>query len=256
MYLLTYDHSVEGFFSAVFEAYERKLKNVVIRKQGLPMVLFTDGMRRVSTNPRKAERVYVKLKALMGELGIQKIIYSLLTEEELCEGYIFDVIKYALANPKVNVMKDMSHPSVLKLAQYTKSVHREKHRMEAFVRFKLTCDDIYYADIEPDFNVLPIIAKHFKSRYQDQKWLIFDQKRSYGIYYDLYKLEIIQMKFNRQYNREEGLEMLKKDEPLYQSLWRTYYAQTNIRLRKNMRLHLLHVPKRYWKYLTEKIPEY
>jgi probable DNA metabolism protein len=256
MYLLTYDHSVEGFFSAVFEAYERKLNSVIIRKEGLPMGMFSQGLRRVSTNPRKAERVYVKLKALMGELGIQKIIYSLLTEEEYCERYIFDVIKYAIKHPTLNVMQDMSHPSVLQLAKYTKSVHREKHRMEAFVRFKLTCDDIYFAEIEPDFNVLPIIAKHFKSRYQDQKWLIFDQTRSYGIYYDLYKLEIIQMKFNRQRNREEGLEMLSKDEPLYQSLWRTYYSQTNIRSRKNTRLHLLHVPKRYWKYLTEKMPEY
>ena len=31
-----------------------------------------------------------------------------------------------------------------------------------------------------------------------------------------------------------------------------YFKSTNIKSRKNMKLHLQHVPKRYWKYLTEK----
>jgi hypothetical protein len=31
--------------------------------------------------------------------------------------------------------------------------------------------------VRPDFNVLPLIQPHFKRRYQDQRWLIYDEQR-------------------------------------------------------------------------------
>ncbi len=250
--LLTYDHSLDGFFTAVFEVYEYKIAEPEIRKEGLPLPAFFYGLHRVITDSKKAERVYQKLKVLLKEKGIRQIIYSLLTEEEFCERPILEVIKYAIANPNRYVLSNMTNQAVLKLERYTRQVSREKHRMEAFVRFKLTADDIYFAEIEPDFNVIPVIAKHFKDRYQDQKWLIFDQKRQYGMFYNLNSIETVEMKFNQQTQKNEGLEMLASEEDLYQSLWRTYFDKTNIKARKNTRLHVQHVPKRYWKYLTEK----
>ncbi|TXD94820.1 DUF4130 domain-containing protein [Gillisia hiemivivida] len=48
--------------------------------------------------------------------------------------------------------------------------------IEIFVRFQLTKHKIYFATIEPDFNVLPIILQHFESRYADQKWIIYNIK--------------------------------------------------------------------------------
>ncbi len=252
MTLLTYDHSVDGFFTAVFEVYEYKIAKAEIRKEGLPMPTLFVGLHRVITNTEKATRVYQKVRTLIGGSGMQQLIYSLLTEDEYCERPILAVIRYAIANPQRKVLSDTTNQDVLKLARFTKQVSREKHRMEAFVRFRLTCDDIYFAEIEPDFNVMPLIAKHFKERYQDQKWMMYDQKRQYGMYYDLNSVEVVEMKFNRQTQKQEGLEMLGNDEDLYQKLWRTYFEKTNIQSRKNTKLHLQHVPKRYWKYLTEK----
>ena len=252
MTLFTYDQSLEGFLSAVFEVYEYKARPAQIRKEGLPLpLLFTD-LRRVITDRKKAERVYQKLKALMGGEGLHKIMYTLLSEDENCESYLLEVIQNAIANPHLKIWNDYSNPSILKIAQLVQKVGREKHRMEAFVRFELTCDGIYFSEIEPDFNVLPIIAKHFRDRYQDQKWLIYDNKRNYGIYYNLVQVETIEMSFNSKTNKKLGIEMLADDEDLYKRLWRTYFDKTNIKARKNTRLHVQHVPKRYWKYLTEK----
>ena len=50
--------------------------------------------------------------------------------------------------------------------------------MEAFVRFQCTKDQLYYAIIQPDYNVLPLISKHFEKRYADQRWLIYDIRRN------------------------------------------------------------------------------
>lgn len=247
--LLTYDHSLDGFFTAVYEVYEYKIANPDIRKQGLPQPTLFYGLHRVITDAKKAERVFKKLKALLGERGIHQIIYSLLTEDEYCERPVLDVIRSAIAQPEKRILSNMTNQSVLKMERYTKQVGREKHRMEALVRFRLINDDIYFAEIEPDFNVMPIIAKHFAQRYKDQKWIIFDQIRHYGLFYNLQSVETIEMEFN---TKDKNLAILGNDEDLYQNLWRTYFDKTNIKARKNSRLHIQHVPKRYWKYLTEK----
>ena len=60
--------------------------------------------------------------------------------------------------------------------------------MEAFVRFKKTTDGLFLSLVRPDFNVLPLIQPHFKRRYQDQRWLIYDEQRKYGLYYDLHEI--------------------------------------------------------------------
>ena len=86
--------------------------------------------------------------------------------------------------------------------------------------------------IEPDFNVLPLIAKHFKSRYADQQFLIFDQKRSYGIFYDLERVEFVTLDFDDQQLKEA----LHQEEKHYDKMWQDYFVSTGIknRINKNM----------------------
>ena len=125
--------------------------------------------------------------------------------------------------------------------------------MEAFIRFQLTRDKLYYALCQPDFNVLPLIEKHFRQRYADQRWLIYDATRKYGIYYNLKTTENITLTFHEDTSDRNGLAlMLDENEQLYQQLWKQYFTSVNIVARKNTKLHIQHMPKRYWKYLTEK----
>lgn len=120
--------------------------------------------------------------------------------------------------------------------------------MEAFVRFQLTADNIYYAIIEPDFNVLPIIRKHFRDRYADQQWIIYDARRKYALHYDLKEVHTVTIEFSENSNDN----IFHEDEGLYQDLWKNYFSSVNIGARKNTKLHIQHMPKRYWRYLIEK----
>jgi probable DNA metabolism protein len=132
-------------------------------------------------------------------------------------------------------------------------VGREKHRMEAFVRFQLTKDDVYFANIEPDFDVLPLISKHFRNRYADQQWIIYDLQRKYGLFYDLNTVEIISLDLSDIHtNSNEKSSAFTYAEYEYQDLWNNYFKSTTIKSRINNKLHVQHVPKRYWKYLSEK----
>ena len=49
-------------------------------------------------------------------------------------------------------------------------------------------------------------------------------------------------------------DVFTKEEAQYETLWKDYFKSTNIEERVNMALHIKHVPKRYWKYLSEKQP--
>jgi len=242
---LIYDGSFEGLLTAIFIVYEEQLDDAEILEERFYEPDFFAEAQQVYTDDTKATRVWEGLRKFPQFSA--SVYRSFLTELPDKEIYILDAVRYVL---KTKNDKDYGQPSVLKLAQLTKQVGREKHRMEAFVRFKRTKDDLYVALIEPDFNVLPLIAKHFKSRYADQQFLIFDQKRSYGIFYDLERVEFVTLDFDDQQLKEA----LHQEEKHYGKMWQDYFVSTGIKSRINKKLHLQHVPKRYWKYLNEKNP--
>lgn len=252
MIWLIYDGSFEGLLTTVFEVYEYKWPDIRIRKTGTTVPsLFTE-IRTVVTNEEKAKRVWKKLAGLFGLSGVRTLWISWLSELETSEETILEVIRYAL-KANQNVLNDFGNLHVLQLQQAVKSVGREKHRMEAFVRFQLTKDGIYFSVIEPDFNVLPLILSHFRDRYADQKWFIFDSRRAYGIYYDLEKAEFVDFIPNSLLSANGiSSEAFSDQEVFFQKLWKDYFKSTNIVGRKNTKLHVQHVPKRYWKYLVEK----
>lgn len=252
---LTYDGTFDGFLSLVFAVYELKLKGAIhIQQQGVHQKGLFGEELEILTEKEKADRVWKKIKEKTKGLASYRLYVAFLSEENGVEEDLLRVIQYIIAS-KEDVGSDYSHPSILRVSKLAKSVGREKHRMEAFVRFKLTKDGVYFANIEPDFNVLPLISTHFKNRYADQQWIIYDLKRNYGLYYDLNKVEIIHLEFGTNFNpTHTSSEIFSEIELEFQQLWKDYFKSTNIESRKNTKLHVQHVPKRYWKYLSEKQP--
>ncbi|WP_201550575.1 TIGR03915 family putative DNA repair protein [Psychrobacter fjordensis] len=259
--IVLYEPSLEGWLSAVYYAYEYKLQHdsalqLIAQDCYVPSLIAQ--ATSVATDEDKAERVLTKLNKLLGRSGMRNILWGFLSEKDHIGTTLFQVVKYAIDYPSRSIMQDLGNLEVLELVQTVKSVGREKHRMEAFVRFEHTTDDIYFARVEPDFNVLPLIGEHFRQRYQDQHWAIYDISRGFGIYYD---------KSQSTPTRPAALQTItdlddavlrnpasihSEDEQRYQKFWQGYFTNVNIKERKNPRLHKQYLPQRYWKYLSEK----
>ncbi|WP_339876576.1 TIGR03915 family putative DNA repair protein [uncultured Algoriphagus sp.] len=251
--ILIYDGSFDGFLTCIFEVYELKLNQVSIRKNDITQESLFGKTREVFTDPIKADRVWKGISKKTSSSGKTRLYYAFLSETADVENLLLRYIQYVFKS-KIQIDSDFSNEDVLKVTQIAKSVGREKHRMEAFVRFRLTKEGFYFATISPDFNVVPLISKHFEKRYADQKWLIYDLKRHYGIFYDLERVDIIQLSLPEDFNATQTSSAYFADEELeFQTLWKDYFKSTNIQSRKNMKLHVRHVPKRYWKYLSEKM---
>lgn len=259
--IVLYEPSFEGWLSAVFYVYSNHLQDdtslqLIAQDCYVPSLLAHT--ISVETNANHAERVLTKLNQLLGRSGMRNLLWGFLSEKDNIGSTLFQVVKYAINYPSRHIMDDLGNLNVLELVQTVKSVGREKHRMEAFVRFEHTVEDIYFARVEPDFNVLPLIGEHFRQRYQDQHWAIYDLARGYGIYYD---------KSQSTPKRPAALQTIteldeavlrnpasihSEDEQRYQRFWQGYFTNVNIKERKNPRLHKQYLPQRYWKYLSEK----
>ncbi|MDB5193428.1 MAG: domain often clustered or fused with uracil-DNA glycosylase [Segetibacter sp.] len=248
---IIYDGSFEGLLTAVFEAYEYKFEQVkiVLQKHFQPSPF--DKEHRCITDERKAERVWKGLKQKLSAAACAQLYKAFLSEDAGIENTLLQYIQHAFSHPQ-SIESDFSHPAVLLVSRTAKKVYREKHRMEAFIRFQLVKDNLYYAICQPDFNVLPLIEKHFKDRYADQRWLIFDSYRKYGIYYDLTEVNNVEFTFSEDSSTDDASSAWHESEEMYQVLWQQYFSSVNIAARKNTKLHVQHMPKRYWKYLPEK----
>lgn len=250
--ILKYDGSFEGLLSSVFYVYEYKLKEASIIKHECYEPNFFDNSITVLSEPIKAKRVWQGLSKSLSSKAKTKIYKAFLSEIFNIENTILYYIRKSLSS-SASIESDFTDSEILHLEKTVKKVDREKHRMDAFVRFRLTKDGIYFATVEPDFDVLPLNATHFKKRYADQKWLIYDLKRSYGIYYDLESVQTISLELSKEINSENTATTYFTPEELqFQKLWANYFKSSNIESRKNLKLHIKHIPKRYWKYLTEK----
>lgn len=252
MVTICYDGSFEGFLSAVFDVYEYRFSSVrIVPTHRFQHTLIGDTHQSV-TNEEHANRVLKGLKKKISTGALNQFYSCFLSELENIEDVLLEYVQYVFSS-KVSIEYDFSHRAVMKIAETAKKVHREKHRMEAFVRFHLTKDELYYSMIEPDFNVLPLIERHFKNRYADQRWLIYDQRRKYGLYYDLTTVNPVTLNFSAEMRDEKSVSEIHDDsEELYQQLWKLYFQSVNIKARKNTKLHIMHMPRRYWRYLVEK----
>jgi len=249
---LLYDGSFEGLLCAAFEVYERKLNLVKLQKGEWYNGAMFEEVITVITDDIRSARVLKGLKQKISSIGVQRLYTAHLSEVDGEDAYILGYIRYTF-DSTINIEEDYGNKYVLRVSELVRMMRREKHRMEAFVRFQKLKDETFYAAIEPDFNVLPLLNRHFKSRYADQKWIIYDIKRSYGLYYDLHDTQFITLDFSAINKPGDVMAAFTEDEEIYQHLWKNYFHSVNIPSRKNTKLHVRHIPKRYWKHLTEKI---
>jgi probable DNA metabolism protein len=254
MHLYTYDGTFEGLLTVVFEAYERKAWPTAIEQEQIAQPIMFGQTIAVTTDEEKVSRVWKGLQKKISVSALKALYHTYLWEQDGFEMLIFSYMKLAF-DSKDNIEDNFAAACVLQVQQAAKQMFREKHRMEAFVRFQKTEDDLFYATISPDFNVLPLIIQHFEKRYADQRWAIYDTKRRYGAYYDLDAVTLINLELP--VNQRHGTapsNVFTEEEDKYKKLWQVYFDHVNIPERKNPKLHLRHIPKRYWKYLSEKQP--
>jgi probable DNA metabolism protein len=252
MIVFVYDGTFEGLLCSVFESYERKMvPEKVVSAQALNHGLF-DTEITITSEPVKAARVWKSLQNKLSSRNKQLPFQAFLYDKDEIDQTVFSFIRLVFNTPH-DVDHDYANPIVLKIKQIQRIVSKEACRTLQFVRFQKTADNIYFAALSPEFEVLPMVTQHFLNRYKDQQWIIYDLKRDYGIYYDLNEVQEITLDA-KQFSRLTGEindNVMEEGEAGYQAYWQQYVKAVTIRERLNLKQQLRCMPRRYWKYLPE-----
>ena len=259
MIVYVFDNTLNGLLTAVFDSFFLHQQPEFLLAEGEQLPLFADEPHRVVTDGEKAERVWKGLEKHLSQEGLHMITISWLSEERTLNQPLFNFICKVFRQPQVKGMEhNASDPDVLEVRNTCRRVLHEQLRMKQFIRFQKAKDGTYLAVVSPDHNVVPLIIDHFQDRFNDQPWLIYDAHRHYGYYYDGAAAPIritFEDESSVPFNLTNGkldAEVLSSDDAIFQQLWRTYFKAICIKERMNPRKQLSDMPRRYWKYMTEK----
>lgn len=240
-----YDGSFDGLLTALYFSFKTEKKPTYIGYLEHNNN-FLDENIYIKTDTEKATKVYTGIRNTLSQEALRSIFYSYLSEDENHGMIIYNFLKDGFKFGR-GFIDFESNIHVSNLRTLRRRVAREVHFLLGLVRFKELKQEIYYAQIKPDYNSIGLIAPHFSQRLNDQYWIIHDVGRGLGVFYDKQQWIIKSIDSNL---RIEFTETEKK----YQELWKTYFSHIAIKNRINPKLQRQNMPKKYWDFLIEMNP--
>ena len=239
-----FDGTFEGLLTAIYEAYYQSEKpDLIVSDKNYQDSLLVKNVL-IDTDSAKSDKVYESIIKKISYEALKKVFGVFLSELPESGTLIY---KYLRLGWKIGgkVNNYLSEDAVLAMENIYKKVSFERHRLLGLIRFKKVKGDIYYAQIEPDYNIVSLLASHFVRRFNDQNFIIHDVKRNSAVIYN--KSEWIVSDFT-----VDQAIALDNEEKIMQDLWKEFFNAIAIKNRINPRLQRQFMPKRYWKYLIEK----
>ena len=244
MIVYIHDGSFDGLLTSIYEAFYSDIKPEEIVSQEEFIENFLAEKIYIKTDIEKAKSVYHAIEEKISYQSLKKVFYTYLSE---IPGIGIMILKYLQLAFKIGKEVDLNlaNEDVLNIDKIFRRVGKERHRITGILRFKKIKEDILYAQIEPDHNVVALLAPHFVDRLASENFIIHDTKREIGVFY----------------NKEEWIVksiekpdpfLVKDKEEIYEDLWRVYFDSISIKSKINPKLQKINMPMRYWKHLTEK----
>ena len=246
MLSISYDSTFNGFLSVVFEIYRQHLDVGEIHpdRSNSPCNLFMQPFR-IETSEESAQR----LKRAISNQASPEILSTLdaafRSEEDGIEMKILAYLRKMFLGTDPTYAKNPTSDEMLPIFMTARSVRREVGGMLGMVRFNRMPDGTYFSEIEPKYDILELLIGHFRGRFANERWVIYDSKRGFGVYYD--GKNPVEMSIP---NIRQVSAMNSSDN--FVQLWQDYYKSIAIKERENPKLMKQCLPVRYWKHLPER----
>ncbi|MCE2612237.1 DUF4130 domain-containing protein [Flavobacteriaceae bacterium D16] len=186
---LIYDGSFNGFLSAVYHAFDRNMYVTnIVKEENYQKDIFSKSCK-VITDLNKAKRVWYKLRDKHYDT-LKNLYFAFLSETTGIEIRLYHEIVCRMG--RLPLSKKLSNNYGLGyLEDIVEQVSREKRKWEASINLDFPQGKPPLAQISPRFNILPLISRYFRLTYSSSPWIIYDQRRNYGIYFDGLNTQLI-----------------------------------------------------------------
>lgn len=238
-----YDGTFDGFLTAVYDSYYRhEIPEAMEASDSFQQNLFC-GCYTVQTDIEKAERVSKAIKNKISQKSLVYIYQAFLSDTKNKERICLEYIRTGFFYGK-NVEYRLTITCVNIVMKSVRRIHYEAEQYLGFVRFSELKSGIYYSEINPKCNILPLISEHFLKRFSGTPWIIHDTGRN-----------LCSVSNGKEYiltsaNSAPTLSF-SENEFMFRKLWKEFYDTTEIKQRHNERCRLSHMPKRFWRNMTE-----
>ena len=241
-----YDGTFEGLLTIVFNCYTNKcIPNKIISNSDYNEN-FLETFEFIKTDFEKSKRIYEGIKNNISFNALYNCFSAFLSSNANKD---INILKFLIlgfqVGPKIDNM--LSVPYVFEVNALRKNVHMEAHRLKGLLRFIEFSNNYFYASIHPENNVLELLAKHFISRFKNQNFIIHDKNRNKALVYNTIEYSII-----TDFELPSDIQKTKK-EIQFENLWKTFFETIAIKERKNSKLQMQYMPKKYWQDLIENI---
>ncbi len=241
-----YDGTFDGLLTIVFDCYLAKTIPSRIVSSEFEMDLFCCE-QTIETDEEKARRIYhgiVKNISYHSLSTAYHVFLSNLPNKEL------DIVNFLLLGFELGNKIDhlLTNDLVLRMEKTKKRVFGEYHRLCGLLRFMKLQNGMFYAKIHPDNNVLELLGHHFIARLPKENFIIHDPSRKLALLYNTKEYTIIEAKHLK-------ITSIPEEERYYQDLWKCFYHSIGIKERKNSKLRMQFMPKKYWQDLIEDVEQ-
>ena len=137
--IYTFDRTLDGLLSAVFDAYFRRQQPEMLVGEGDQLPLFCEEVYQVTTTDEKARRVWAGLEKRLKSEALKLIAVSWMSEEKDLPTPLFRYI-YKVFQSKGGGGYDFTDADVLHVTNTARRVMHEQLRMKQFVRFQKAKD--------------------------------------------------------------------------------------------------------------------
>lgn len=240
-----YDGTYEGLLTVMYELFHNRITpGLIAASQRFEPGLFND-YSLVITEQTLADKVAQGIQDKISAEALKYVFSAYLSEIDGIELAVYHYLKLGFRYGAA-VDRHLTDEWVRKVHQAQQKVAKERHLFQGILRFRLLEGQVYYASMEPDHNILCLLAPHFVLRLADQNWMIHDVKRQIAAVYDQHEWLVTTVAKPEQLRFAE-------EELFYQALWKKFFETIAIEERQNLDLQRKLVPARYWKHMVEKL---
>ncbi|MCI9178142.1 MAG: DNA metabolism protein [Clostridia bacterium] len=242
-----YDGSFNGLLTIVFDCYLKKVIPSTILPKEYYVANLLEKSYFISTNEEKSNRIWHGISANISFTALYDCYHAFLSCQKQKD---LAIVNYLLHGFKVgpSICHRLTLDYVLQVTKLRKRVFGEAHRLKGLVRLSEIGNNLWYSSISPDNNVIEQVGHFLIERFPTQNLILHDKNRNLAFLYtskNRKNYEILEVP------ADFKVTSFSEEEKQFQKLWKTFFETIAIDERKNTRLQMQFMPKKYWKDLVE-----
>lgn len=245
------EDSLEGIFTAIYNAYEDKNRPENTRISLTDELLLFAEYIPVVVEKEKVRKVMNTLKSRFGEENYRQICFALSSSDVEKAQAVYRTIALGLSGHcrPGHLLDNLADESVHKVFSLFRAADNEFMHLRGFVRFQELENGILYSKIGPKNNVLAFLMPHFADRLPGDNFMLYDAGRNlFGIHPAGEQWYFVQ---DVNYDMQAEKLPLSERELTCQELFRYFCTKIAIKERENLNLQRNMLPLRFQEYMIE-----